>query len=195
MNRHSQSLDAAYFEDMFQGDEDPWSLETSAYEAAKFDTTVAALDGRRYRRGLEIGCAGGTLTQRLAAGIEDLLAVDISATALERARRRCAGLPQVRFSRMAFPREVPDGPPFDLIVLSEVAYYWDDADLQRARQAVRRLLQRNGDLLLVHFTGETDYPQSGDGAVETLGRDLAQDLEVLRADTHDRYRLDLWRRR
>ncbi len=195
MARHSQSLDADYFEGMFQGDEDPWNLESSPYEAAKFDATVAALDCRCYRRALEIGCAGGTLTQRLAPWARDLLAVDISATALERARRRCVDLPQVRFAEMAFPGQLPDERAFDLIVLSEVAYYWDDADLTRATQGVRRLLDRGGDLLLVHFTGDTDYPKSGDEAVETLGRALEGEVDVQRAETHDRYRLDLWRRR
>ena len=194
MARHSQSLDAGYFERMFQGDEDPWNLETSAYEAMKFDTTVAALD-RCYRRTFEVGCAGGSLTRRLAPWTRDLLAVDISATALERARRRCEDLPQVRFGQMAFPGETPDEPQFDLMVLSEVAYYWDEADLQRAAREVQRLLEPDGDLLLVHFTGETDYPQSGDGAVEVLSEALAGHFDVARAETHDRYRLDLWRRR
>lgn len=195
MVRHNQSLDAAYFEEMFKGDTDPWNLETSAYEAAKFDTTVAALDGRHYRRAFEIGCAGGTLTQRLAPSADDLLAIDISTTALERARRRCESLPQVRFARMAFPGETPDEAPFDLIVMSEVAYYWDAADLQLAAERVLRLLEPGGDLLLVHFTGETDYPQSGDDAVNGLSKALAGEVEVVRAETHERYRLDLWRRR
>jgi SAM-dependent methyltransferase len=195
MARHSQSLDAAYFEEMFQGDTDPWDLESSAYEAAKFEASVAALGGRHYRRGFEIGCAGGTLTRRLAPWTADLLAIDISATALERARKRCEGLTQVRFARMAFPRDTPDEPPFDLMVMSEVAYYWDEADLDRAARDILRLLEPGGDLLLVHFTGETDYPQSGDDAVGLLGAALGGDVEVLTSETHARYRLDLWRRR
>jgi len=195
MSRHNQSLDAAYFEGMFQGDEDPWDLETSAYEAAKFDATIAALDGRPYTRVFEIGCAGGMLTQKLAPAAADLLAVDISATALARARRKCAGLPHVRFAEMAFPAETPDEPPFDLIVLSEVAYYWDDADLALAATRLQRLLAPGGDLLLVHFTGETDYPKSGDDAVRGLAQVMEDQVEVVRAETHARYRLDLWRRR
>lgn len=195
MVRHSRSLDARYFEEMFQGDTDPWDLETSPYEAAKFARTVAALGDRSYDRGFEVGCAGGMLTETLAPRVRDLLAVDISATALARARRRCAHQTDVRFAQMAFPREAPAEPPFDLILLSEVAYYWDAADLDLAARRLSTLLAPGGDLLLVHFTGETDYPQSGDAAVETLAAAMAAEVEVVRAETHDRYRLDLWRRR
>ena len=195
MTRHSQSLDANYFESMFQGDEDPWSLESSAYEAAKFDQSVKALGGRHYDHAFEVGCAGGSLTRRLASSTGDLLAVDISETALARARKRCADLPQVRFEQMAFPRETPPDQRFDFIVMSEVAYYWDDADLARSAEAVRRSLDGGGDLLLVHFTGETDYPQSGDEAVDKLWSALGEEFDVVLAETHDRYRLDLWRRR
>ena len=194
MARHDRSLDAAYFENMFRGDQDPWDLETSAYEAAKFDSTIAALEGRLYNRVFEIGCAGGTLTRKLAPATADLLAVDISATALARARRRCGDLPQVRFAEMAFPKETPHG-SFDLIVLSEVAYYWDRADLALAASRLEQLLEPEGNLLLVHFTGETDYPTSGNDAVEALALALGCQMEVIRAETHDRYRLDLWRRR
>ncbi len=195
MARHSRSLDADYFESMFQGDEDPWRLESSGYEAAKFDRSVEALDGRRYGCAFEVGCAGGSLTERLAPHADDLLAIDISATALDRARRRCAGRDQVRFARMAFPGDRPQGTGFDLIVLSEVAYYWDDADLGKAAAFLRDSLVSGGDLLLVHYIGETDYPQSGDAAVASLAASLAGRVDVLRDERQDGYRLDLWRAR
>lgn len=195
MIRHDRSLGADYFEAMFQGDPDPWKLETSPYEAAKFDQSITALGRRIYERAFEVGCAGGSLTERLAPHCARLLAIDISETAVARARRRCAALSQVRIERMAFPRAVPSATDFDLIVLSEVVYYWDGADLERAAGAVRNALAPGGDLLLVHYTGETDYPRSGDQAVETLAKALAGDVEILKAETHDRYRLDLWRRR
>lgn len=195
MTRHHRSLDSNYFEKMFQGDPDPWRLETSPYEASKFDHTITALGGRVYERAFEVGCAGGSLTQRLAPHCADLLAIDISETAVARARRRCAALSHVRIERMRFPRTVPSLTDFDLMVLSEVTYYWDDVDLGRAANAVRTALAPGGDLLLVHYTGETDYPQSGDQAVEMLAKALAGEVEILKGETRDRYRLDLWRRR
>lgn len=187
-----RSLGAAYFEGMFRGDADPWGLESRPYEAAKHDATVAALGEARIPTALEIGCAGGALTTKLATRCDDLLAVDISQTALDRAVRRCRDQPQVRFQCLAFPSERPAG-PFDLLVLSEVAYYWSDADLKRtAHWIASGGVVPGGRILLVHYTGQTDYPQTGDGAVARLRSGLGDRASVLRENRADRYRVDLW---
>lgn len=191
----NHSLAADYFDGIFAGDDDPWSLASSEYEAAKFIHTIAVLDDRRYASALEIGCAHGVLTQKLAALCTDLLAVDIAAAALEAARKRCAALPQVRFERMAFPRETPFAAALNLVVLSEVAYYWGDEDLAAAGQWLTTQVARDGRILLVHFTGETDYPQTADGATSKLRDALGDAVCVTQAERADRYRLDLWTRR
>lgn len=191
--RPDRSLPPKYFEAMFQGDADPWGLESRTYEAAKFADTVRSLGERQYDSGFEVGCAGGSLTSRLAPLCQSLLAVDVSETALDRARQRCGHLPQVRFEQMIFPQDQPEGLKPDLVVLSEVAYYWDDADLARAADWLRSALAPGGDLLLVHWTGETDYPQTGDGAVESLAKGLGGRVSILAARREPQYRLDLWR--
>lgn len=192
--RARDSLPPRYFEEMFAGDPDPWRFETSAYEQAKYAHTIAVLDDRRYRHGLEIGCAIGVLTEMLGARCERLTAVDVSETALARARDRCRALSHINFARMAFPQEQPQGQLFDLIVLSEVAYYWNDDDLRLAGERLAALLAPGGQLLLVHWIGETDYPQTGDDAVEALQRLLGPTMTVVAQDREPSYRLDLWRR-
>lgn len=189
---HRGSLPASYFEDMYARDPDPWRFETSAYEVAKYAATIAALGGRRYCSALEVGCSIGVLTKRLSAQVQDLLAIDVSETALSSAAKRCDG-DRVRFERRAFPAEAPTG-AFDLILLSEVLYYLDDDDLAAAGRWADGALARGGDLLLVHWIGETDYPQSGDDAVEKFDAAMRAPLAKLRAERHERYRLDLWRR-
>lgn len=191
--RPDRSLPPSYFEAMFQGDPDPWGLESRTYEAEKFDASIAALGGRTYARAFEVGCAGGSLTRSLAPHCSQLLAIDVSETALDRARRKCVDQPQVRFERMVFPQSTPDIADVDLIVLSEVAYYWDDADLARAGMWMRDALGPGGDVLLVHWTGETDYPQTGDGAVEALRGVLGDCVETVVNHRESAYRLDLWR--
>jgi predicted TPR repeat methyltransferase len=195
VTRARNSLPPTYFEEMFAGDADPWGFETSSYEQAKYDHTLASLGGRHYRHALEIGCANGVLTQRLAVHCDDLLAIDVSETALASAGSRCATQHNVRFDRMSFPREIPGRSSFDLIVLSEVAYYWDDADLALAARQLLDLLAPGSDLLLVHWTGETDYPQTGDAAVEGLQLATAVALDQILSERSAQYRLDLWRRR
>lgn len=189
------SLTPDYFERMYAETADPWGFETSAYEATKYDRTIAALGGRRYVRAFEVGCANGVLTRRLAAHASALLAIDASATALDRARTRCADLPNVTVERMTFPLEVPTRGRFDFVVMSEVAYYWGVEDLARAASWLRDWLALGGDLLMVHWTGETDYPQTADGAVDGLRAAFMGGPEVVLAERTAHYRLDLWRRR
>ena len=194
MTRRRHSIDADYFEGLYRADADPWGFETSAYEQAKYDATLAALGGERSHHALEVGCAIGVLTARLAAVCDRLLAVDVSETALEAAKSRCSTLSNVDLARMTLPQEAPTG-AFDLIVLSEVAYYWDDADLARMGAFLRRAVLTSGRVLLVHWTGETDYPQTADAAVQGLAQAVGGDFSVAIADRTGDYRLDLWRRR
>jgi len=189
------SLGAAYFDDIFAEDDDPWDLASSDYEAAKFKVTHDALADRRYARALEIGSAHGVLTEMLVGLCDTMLAVDISAKALAKARDRIGDRPGVELARLAFPKEVPEGAAFDLVILSEVAYYWGVVDLDRASEWLRANVAPDGRIILIHYTGETDYPHTGDEAVETLWMDLENDFAVEKADRHERYRLDLWRRR
>ena len=93
---------------------------------------------------------------------------------------------------MTFPAQQP-AQSFDLIVMSEVVYYWSIADISAAATYVAQHLCDGGDLLLVHWIGETDYPQTGDGAVRAMRKRLPQ-LEIVHADRYDQYRLDLWRK-
>ena len=190
-----KSLDAGYFDGIFEGDDDPWGLATSPYETAKFADTVAALDDRRYRRGFEVGCAHGVLTARLAPLCDTLLAVDISAAAIGKARTRLSGEPHVDLRQMAFPRETPLSNDFDLIVLSEVVYYWNDGAIALAAARIAKSVAANGRVVLVHWIGETDYPQTGDDAVAKLWAPLADTFSIEAAARTDHYRLDLWTRR
>lgn len=192
---HDRSIEADYFESMYRQSSDPWGFETSAYEQAKYRHTIAALDGRVYHHGFEIGCANGVLTAMLAEHCDQLLAVDVSETALTAARARCLATPSIRFDRMAFPIERPGAGLFDLVILSEVAYYWDDKDLDSAIGWLRENVAAGGDILLVHWTGATDYPQSGDQAVAKLFYGLRGRVHAVAEDRQPDYRLDLWRTR
>lgn len=186
------SLDADYFEGIFAHDDDPWSLASSAYEEAKFAHTTAVLGDRSYATALEIGCAHGVLTHHIAPFCVDLLSIDISAKAIEYARNRCRDLAQVRFKQLAFPLETPSVVPLDLVLLSEVVYYWSDADVMAAGAWLRTHVRPGGRILLVHWTGATDYPQTGDAAVDKLRAALGDPIIVERAQRTTSYRLDLW---
>jgi SAM-dependent methyltransferase len=184
------SLDAGYFERVYAASADPWHFATSPYENEKYDATLAVLGSRRFASAFEIGCSIGVLTARLAERCDALLSVDINATALAAARERCAGAPNVRFAQMTVPRDFP-AESFDLIVLSEVAYYWSDADLALARDRIAGGAP-GGLLELVHFLPKVeDYVRDGDAVHEAFLNDARfERLERRRAQA---YRIDLLR--
>ena len=186
------SLTAAYFESVYAHSADPWNFETSEYEAAKYADTLAALPRERFSSALEIGCSIGVLTERLAKRCDALLAVDVSERALERARARCADEAQVRFERLQIPREMPDG-RFELILISEVAYYWQRDELEQAATLLAAR-QRAGDtLVLVHLTETVpDYPLTGDQAHDAWV--ARPEWRVRQSARRARYRLDVLER-
>jgi predicted TPR repeat methyltransferase len=184
------SVPPAYFENLYATDADPWRFATSNYERAKYGATLAALPQPRFTAALEIGCSIGVLTQRLAPRCDFLLAIDVAEAALTQARARCAGLPHITFRRRQIPQDWPEG-RFDLILFSEVLYYLSPADLDEAAAKTRASLAPNGAALLVHYTGPTDYPLTGDAAAERLI--AATGLRVSLRRREAQYRLDLLR--
>jgi predicted TPR repeat methyltransferase len=185
------SRDPAFFELLYEADPDPWKFETSAYEAEKYDATMAALGGRRFGGGFEVGCSIGVLTARLAAVCDRLLAVDVVETALARARTRCAALGHVRFENRRLPGDWPEGEQnFDLIVLSEVLYFLSPADIAKLAALAVESVAPGGFLLLVNYTGEIDEPCSGEEAAAYFCA-AAVGLRRVRQIAGETYRIDL----
>lgn len=190
MSRFRRSIQPSYFDERYAADPDPWRFETSDYERAKYDATLNALPKARYARVLEVGCSIGVLTHKLAERCDALIAIDVAEAALDAARSRCRGLEHVTFARGQVPGEWPGG-SFDLILLSEVIYYLDAADVARLANRVCDSLLPSGDVVLVHWTGDTHYPLTGDEAAETFIAQVAPAFSVVTAFRTDAYRLDV----
>lgn len=159
----------SYFEAMYAKDVDPWNLATSAYEARKYALTLASLPRGRYRRAFEPGCAIGVLTDRLAAFCDELVAWELLPKIARQAEARTARWPNVLVEAASIPEKWPTG-RFDLIVLSEVVYYLSAADIARLVQRIEDALDEDGNVVCVHYRGETSYPLTGDEANEALCR-------------------------
>jgi len=190
----SQSLPASYFEAIYQSDRDPWKFETSEYEAKKYAATIASLPKSRYDSALEIGGSIGVLTEMLAQRCDSILSIDVSKLAQDQAIQRCQKLEQVQFKLMNFPHEYPEE-KFDLILVSEVGYYWCRKDLQTSQRRIFELLEPNGHLLLVHWLPVSpDYPLTGDEVHDSFIECVPVDVQSLQSQRHENYRLDLFKR-
>ena len=157
-----RTLGARYFDAMYEAAPDPWGFQDRWYERRKYAVSLAQLPARRYRRAFEPGCSVGVLTKMLARRCDHLLACDIAAAAVRAAQRRVRDMPNVLVDRRELPREWPAG-SFDLIVFSEMLYYFGDRDLEQILDQGLRALQPGGTLLAVHWRHPVaDYPRSGD---------------------------------
>ena len=186
----SGRLGREYFEGLYAASGDPWNFETSDYEREKYHRTLEVLGDRRFRRALEAGASIGVFTGMLAGRCDALLAVDVSEKAVAAARERLTGLDHVRVERRTLPEEMPEG-PFDLIVASEVLYYFPREEMLQMLGGFEAALAPGGALLAVHWRRETrTYPLQGDEVHELLAANtrLALTESVAAPD----YRLDLF---
>jgi hypothetical protein len=185
------STGRSYFEQMYRDSEDPWAFGTSLYEQRKYAVTVASLPRFRYRSAYEPGCSIGVLTELLATRCDRLLSSDIIPSALQQAEARLRRRPGVCLQERSIPEQWPSG-PFDLVVLSEIAYYFDVTDLGRIMKCVMESTERGAHVLGVHWRGETNYPLTGEGSHEVMAR--TPGLLALVHHTEEDFVLDIWER-
>ena len=191
---NQQSLTPEFFRALYQANPDPWNFTTSEYEAQKYAVTLDALTKTTYSSALEIGGSIGVLTEQLGARCKSLLSIDVSQIAQDQAKARCLDLPQIKFQIMTVPEEFPDQ-TFDLILVSEVAYYWSLDDWAKAQDLIFNHLNANGQLMLVHWTVDAkEMPLTGDQVHDSVLERLPDFMQHIYAHHDAKYRLDLFER-
>ena len=193
----ASTTDREFFEQMYKASGDPWAFASSEYETDRYEATIRALKHRRYERAFEPGCSIGVLSAKLATLCWHVDAMDISPTAVEEARRRCRDLANVETTCGTLPDSIPDG-EFDLIVFSEIGYYFEEDVLRRLGETLVSRLRTGGVLLGVHWLGRSkDHLLKGDRVHEILGSIDGIALEV--SERHESgdggFRLERWVRR
>ena len=158
---------AAYFDDLYSNDADPWNLADSWYERRKRSLLLASLPREHFRRAFEPGSARGDLSMRLVERVDELWCAESSPAAIEVARRR---LPEsVHIENLHIPEDWPSG-RFDLIVLSEVGYYVNNLDHLLTR--IDQSLDADGVVAMVHWRHVAiDHPHTAEtvhSAVRTI---------------------------
>lgn len=186
------SVPADYFDELFADNDDPWAFRTRWYEQRKRDVTLAALPRQRYARGFEPGCANGELSLRLAERCDQLLCMDMSSRAVELARTRLAPFPQAQVVEGCLPHDWPEG-QFDLIVISEWAYYLEPELFVAVIERLANSLTPDGAVLACHWLHPIDgCPMHGADAHALINRHLPL-TRTLRHEETD-FLLEMWSR-
>lgn len=131
---------------------DPWRLDASEYEKRRLALTLACLGRPRYQSVLEIGCSTGQLSEQLRTRADRVIGMDASDMALKVARARNGA---VDWLLGAAPADIPVA-DFDLIVLSEIAYFLTGPELLATLRAIRRQLRPRGEILIANWSAATD---------------------------------------
>ena len=122
------------FERLYQGREDPWDVQHSPFAQARYLEILRTLVSFAPCRSiLDVGCGEGTFTHYLTGLASEVVGIDISPTALTRARRR---VPRAHFHQVSLETFEPTA-PFDVVVAIEVLYY--AASLSAALDKLQRL--------------------------------------------------------
>ena len=183
------ALPAAYFDRLYADSDDPWDFTGRWYEDRKRSITLASLPRRRFRRAFEPGCSIGRLSELLAERCDELVAADVSEAAVRSARAHLAGRSGVTVRRLLVPEEWPEG-RFDLIVLSEMAYYSDESGARRLGRRAAGSLTDDGVLLLCHWLHPVaDYPLTGEVAQRAVRE--ASGLQLMARHAEDDFLLEV----
>lgn len=185
------------FESLYQSDPDPWSVGTAWYERRKRGVLMASLPHEGYGHALELGCGTGHTTRLLAWRCETVCAVDVSPTAIVECGRLLAGdgAANVQLERLNLPHSWPRmaNESANLVVASELAYYFSDKDLETFLSSCLQSLAIGGDWVMCHCKTEFHDTQQTTEQIHHAMENLAG---IERIVTHDEacFRLDVWRK-
>jgi nodulation protein S (NodS) len=161
-----------YFDAMYAQSRDPWQLADRWYERRKYAVMLAMLPRPRYRHAFEPGCSVGVLTELLTDRCDRIMATDVAVGALEATAerlKRCGRTQQLTLDRRSLDSDWPVH-DFDLIVLSEVAYYLDAAGLRDVLDRECGHLSEGTTVIATHWRHPVDdYPLTGDQANAIIG--------------------------
>ena len=194
MTRAEANVDQVeYFEAMYRASDDPYALGSRWYEARKRAVLLASLPRRMYRSAYEPGCGAGELTLALAERCEALLSSDRSARAVELVQRKAQAIANVQVEQHALPDDWPTGEGrFDLVVLSEIGYFFEPAAWTTLAQRCEASLAPDATLVACDWRPDfKERVQSTDdvhGALSALGLTRA-----LRHEEDD-FLLQVWTR-
>lgn len=145
------------FEEMYRDHEDPWEQSTREAFATEKAMVLNVMEAMQPKTVLELGCGLGHFTARIKArGIPRVVGVDISKTAIEKARRLhpdCEFMEGDILDFQTYERYRPD-----IIVMGEISWYVLEK-LNRFKQFLREKMPSTYvvHLLTTYSPGKQEY--------------------------------------
>ena len=181
LNRYCQTGGSGpAFDELYGAVPDPFGTELPQYryQQRKYECLLSMLPRRRYGRALDVGCGLGAFTRKLAPFVDRVVGTDISAAALEQARRRSADCPNVAYAQHCVLDSFDDDRSYDLIVLADTLYYIDALTDERLKSIIRNVASAltPGGLILVvnHYFFGIDAASKDTRAIHDSFRWAAQ---------------------
>ncbi|MGL3104344.1 nodulation methyltransferase NodS [Bradyrhizobium sp. BR 1432] len=128
--------------------DDPWKLDGNPFERERHAQMLRlSLFNGAIKNGLEVGCAAGAFTEKLAPHCERLTVVDVVPRAIDRASLRTMQWSHITWI-VSDIEQFSTAERFDLIVAAEVFYYLRDvAEMRTAVSNLVRMLAPDGHLV------------------------------------------------
>ncbi len=194
---HAATNEHDAWEEYFSLKEDPFGYNTP-YEVEKFERTINILPNPGDKTVVEVACAEGHFSKRLAPHVGKLLSSDISETAVQRAQQRCADLQNVEFKALDLVKDpLPTG--VDAVFCAEVLYYLpDDETVRGVAQKMHDAVKPGGHVIIVHaFVVSEDRTKTGFDWGDVRGPESFRQsflsvpgLALERSDETELYRID-----
>jgi len=137
------------FDDIFEAQADPWD-SSRASEQERFAISLSVLEAsgiEQFDTAVELGCAEGIFTLRLAPLCRKLEALDFSEVALARARERLAGYSGVTFRRWDMRSEKLEGHYQLVVAMGVLTSLYRPGDVRRISAGVIDAIAPGGFLL------------------------------------------------
>nr|WP_209606302.1 nodulation methyltransferase NodS [Sinorhizobium kostiense] len=128
--------------------EDPWRLDGNEFERERHAQMLRlSLSQGPITNALEVGCAAGAFTEKLAPHCKQLTVIDVVPQAIARTRQRMKDPSHISWI-VADVQQFSTRKLFDLIVVAEVLYYLEDiAAMRGAISNLASMLAPGGQLV------------------------------------------------
>lgn len=189
--RKSRAFIREDFESIFQKKQNPWGYHTP-HQQHRINLLYKEIP-HGVTSILEVGSAEGTCTSLLAQKAARVVAMDISRTALQRARINCRTSENIDFVQgdvLRFPFQMP----FDVILCAGVLVYFpEETLLKQAIHGLLKLIAPAGLLIVENMWGRSGGSRTGSSIHEIISNQAG--IQLIKLERQDEYGISVFQKR